>query len=182
MNAHEVAELERSASRIREFQPAYVLRYLRSPRYLNAVYPTEPPDAIAARAAHSREALARRDCSFEFVMTEAAVRTTLASAEVHLEQIDYLLHLADRPALRLGIIPWRQRMTEVVGHAFHLYDDRAVMIGHATGRIVITDVEQVRRYETIFHALSGDAVYGPDAAAELARVRRSFDRADERRT
>lgn len=165
---------EESAALFQEFQPAYVLRLLRTERYLRAVYPTESAVSLRRRVRQAQAILDDTARRFEMILTEGALRATVSTTDVHVEQLEHIVAAAQRPNLRLGVIPWHRRLEALIGHAFHLYDDETVMVGYATGRIVSNAAEEVARYRDAFAALRSCAAFDREAVTELRRIAMAF--------
>lgn len=78
------------------------------------------------------------------------------------DQIDQLRQASTLPNVRLGVIPALTRADFTVGHGFHLYDQRAVMVGTKTATALIDDPTDLITYETLFSRIEQLAVYGDE--------------------
>jgi Domain of unknown function (DUF5753) len=155
-----IAELEASADAIREFQPVYVLARLRTPEYQTYLMAGAPQ----SRTPSGRVAAV----PVSMVMTESALRWRCAPPAVLAHQMRHLLTAVDATGTDLSIVPERARMPKPMGHAFHLYGDRAVVVGVLGAKLLGTSPSTVSLYRDAFDALRVAAVSG-GAAAELIR-------------
>jgi Domain of unknown function (DUF5753) len=66
--------------------------------------------------------------SFEFVITEAALRILLCPAPAMLAQLDRLLGLTGMPHIKLGIIPFGVELPVAPQNSFILFDDDLAVV------------------------------------------------------
>jgi len=174
---------ESDALEIQEFQPAYVLSALRTPAYAEAEAHASGRRLTAEDLGHRRARQGLLDDPgrrFSFLMTEAALRWHVGSAEMMREQIGHLLAVNRRPNVEVMIIPWRRPVRVMAGHAFHIYDRAAVVVGTAHTVLRTTAAEDVRTYLALFHRLQEHAAHGAEADAEMRRVRDEYARTADR--
>ena len=80
--------------------------------------------------------------------------------------------------MRIGIIPWTVEAHVFPGHAFHIYDQRLVIVGTLTATASVRDPRDVAEYGKLFAELARLAGY--DAArGELERIADAY-RASEK--
>jgi Domain of unknown function (DUF5753) len=165
--------IEMEANSFCEFQPAYVLSLLRSSAYIQAetdALPPEKREATYQRRKGRQQVLADPTRSFEFVMTEGALRWQIGSPDLMIEQITHLTALSRFSHIRLGLIPWTQHSGTFIGHAFHIYNDEIVAVGTAHGVQKTAEPEIVQTYRALFEKLKQIACFGEKARVELARI------------
>jgi hypothetical protein len=165
-----LATVEAGARDIREFQPSYLLKLLRTPAYLRAVYPAESEEEIRRRVGRNETILRDDRRRMTLLLSEGALRWRVASQDVMREQLRHLVEVAELNHLRLGILPWRHQVCAVVGHAFHLYDRRLVYVGYATGGLMIDQPEEVAVYDDLFDRLCSCALFEKEAVAEIEQI------------
>jgi transcriptional regulator with XRE-family HTH domain len=109
----EIGTLEQSGKRIRNFEIAFIPGLLQTEEYaryriLEAErrYGIADVDAAVAARMRRQAVLYRHDKTFEFVITEAALRFLLCPGEVMLGQLDRLLVDTMRSGITLGVIPF----------------------------------------------------------------------------
>lgn len=175
-----VGRLEASTRVLRVFVPHVVPGLLQTEAYARALLtrPLAPPlpDLAAAVAARlGRQAiLTDTQREFRFVLTESALRSRIAGADVMAEQMHRLIEATRWPNIRLGIIPWTARLPEVARTDFTLHDDRAVLIETFTAGITITDPRDIHLYLRIFAAYEDIAVGGRDTRQILADLTNTY--------
>jgi hypothetical protein len=171
------ASAESAARDIWEYQPAYILSLLRTRAYIQAEsdFAGVPisEDKIARRL-QRQQCLYDPDKQFRFIMAEAAFRWRLAPAAVMKEQIDHIISLSRLANICVSVIPWRKPVGVVAGHAFHVYDQRLVLVGTAHTVLSVSASEQVNMYVTLHQRLLSAAATGPDGEAEMLRIRDDF--------
>jgi hypothetical protein len=87
-------------------------------------------------------------------------------------QLDRIAAVTKLPNVRLGLISWTTEADVFPGHAFHMYDDRLVIVGTPTATATIRDPRDVTMFADLFKKLDALASYG-DKAADLLRGLRS---------
>ena len=167
---NEIAHLERSAVDIREFQPVYVLSRLRTFGYQHAI--TNPRHQLrysistAAAAANPRRVTA--------VMNESALWFRCADPAVMAEQMRHLLRIVTQGEPTIRVVPHLAEVQTPIGHAFHLYDRRAVVVGILGAKLISYDAAIIATYADAFASVAGTAVAGRDASLIIANVRRHY--------
>jgi transcriptional regulator with XRE-family HTH domain len=102
---------------------------------------------------------------FEFVITEAALRTLVCPIDVLLGQLDRLQALTSGPSnIRLGILPLGVPLTTIPLHGFALFDDVAIVETYDTELVLRADDAEI--YIRIADDLMAAAWTG-DAARRL---------------
>jgi transcriptional regulator with XRE-family HTH domain len=118
-------------------------------------------DAAVAARMHRQQVLYEHGRTFEFVITEAALRIGAAPAPVMMGQLDRLNMLSQLPNITLGIIPLGVTLPLLPQNGFTILDERVLVETHAS-EIVVTDTE-AQAYSRFADALMAEAVTGEDA-------------------
>lgn len=164
-----IAAIEQNAALIRCFQSVVVPGLLQTPEYARAVMSlpriagdSDPSDAVAMRA-RRQEVLYEPGRRFEFVITEAALRSMICPPPVMFTQI---AHLAARSGLRnveVAVLPWTARMREVASNAFVVFDDRLVTVETFHGEIQTRDPRDIALHAELFTSFHELSLRGRDA-------------------
>jgi transcriptional regulator with XRE-family HTH domain len=174
----QIGRIESGTTLFRDFQPTYVLGLLQTPAYMRRVFGSLPTDdadrAVEARVARQR-VLQDTTRQFDLIMTEGALRWRAGPSELMIAQLDHIAHMATMPNVQVGVIPWTAEVNVFPGHAFHMYDDRLVIVGTVSATATIRDPRDIALYEDLFRELKALAAYGDDADAELRRVRLAYE-------
>ena len=170
----EIARWERTATRIRMFQPNIVPGLLQTAEYARhaiALSTTSQDIGTAVAARMARQAiLYERSKSFTFLITEGALRWRIVPTDVHVGQLNHVASLATLANVVVGIIPWRAQVAAHQSNMFCLFDDGFAFVETITGEITMEHRPDIEQYGAAFVALSGAAVTGEDAIAELQRI------------
>lgn len=173
------------ATRVRNAEIALVPGLLQTAAYarsiitesaaVNEVTQDDIEAAVTARM-RRRDIIYESGRTFEFVITEAALRLMPCTAQVMLGQLDRLLGL-DMDNLTLGIVPMGVQLSMTPVHGFLIVDDLALVeTFHKEFEVPEPDVAV---YERIFDRLMAEAATGEQArrlivaAAEDLRSKRS---------
>ncbi|OLB77921.1 MAG: hypothetical protein AUI14_14765 [Actinobacteria bacterium 13_2_20CM_2_71_6] len=174
----QIGRIEAQTSLFRDFQPTFVLGLLQAPAYMRCVFAGMPAAdrdrAVEARVARQRIMLdAARQ--FDLIMTEGALRWRAGPTDLMVAQLDHIAEVARLSNVRIGVIPWRSETRVFPGHAFHLYDERLVIVGTLSATAAIRDPRDIALYVDLFEELAGLASYGDEAEAELRRIRTDYE-------
>ncbi|WP_028926478.1 helix-turn-helix domain-containing protein [Pseudonocardia acaciae] len=145
--------------------PAYTRRAVTDPVLEE---PESMIEEIMAGKRLRRAVLDRPDKRFEFVLTEAALRTRLLDATGMTEQMDDLVATAARPNVTVEVIPFSTELPTGPLNMFSIYDDRLVAIEDETGLLMLRDPTDIRYYTDLFEVFRGYALRG-DEAREFVR-------------
>lgn len=175
-----VARWEQQASRIRLFQPNLVPGLLQTAEYARHAIElsTQAPDtasAVAARMAR-QSILYDRGKSFEFLITEGALRWRIVPTEVHVGQLNHLASLATLANVEIGVIPLTARVAAHQSTMFCLFDDASAYVELLNGEVATEERQDVAEYGAAFTGLSDAASYGEDAIAQLDRISLTLER------
>ncbi len=79
------------------------------------------------------------------------------------DQIESLVRAISRPNVQLGIIPAGRAADVVAGTGFHIYDERAVVVGLEVAAAHLTDAADIRHFHHLFDRLATVAVWSTQA-------------------
>jgi transcriptional regulator with XRE-family HTH domain len=165
----------RAATRVRWAELTLIPGLLQTSAYARSVitqavalYPGDPDIDAAVQARMQRQdVLYDQSKTFEFVLTEAALRMLPCPPQVMLGQLDRLLSLG-LDNVTLGIIPFGQApLIPLTG--FYLLDDD-LTLEHWGGKIQDHAGEQTALYQRIFETLMAEVVTGEDARRLITRT------------
>jgi transcriptional regulator with XRE-family HTH domain len=176
----DIERMEQIATRLRLFQPNLVPGLLQTAEYARHAIElaTDAQDiglGVARRMAR-QQLLYERGKSFEFVITEGALRWRFVPTDVHIGQLHHLASLATLANVSIGVIPWHAQVAALQNTMFCLFDDRLAYVELLNGEVATEDRQDIGQYAATFAALSGAAVTGEDAIAELQRISNELTR------
>jgi transcriptional regulator with XRE-family HTH domain len=169
----EVAAAEATARTLRNFQPGIIPGLLQTAEYARRILafagdPAEVAAAVARRLAR-QEALHEPGRSFEFLLTEAALRYRPGPYRLRAAQLDHLAAIVTLETITFGVIPADAEMHAITRGGFILYEDRiddlppvaVAETPHAYMRA--HDLADVGQYRRQLAAFRESAVYGDEA-------------------
>jgi transcriptional regulator with XRE-family HTH domain len=170
----DIARIEQAATRLRMFQPNLVPGLLQTAEYarhaIELATTSEDIELGVARRMARQSILYDRARSFEFVITEGALRWRIVPTNVHVGQLNHLASLATLANVSIGVIPWHAQVGAHQSTMFCLFDDTSAYVELLNGEVISEDRNDVAQYAASFTALSQAAVTGEDAIAELRRI------------
>lgn len=170
-----VGELESTSRTVRAWQPALVPGIAQTREYTAALLAGDgggDPGPAWWSARLSRTArLEEGGRSWHLLLSEAALRWRLGSAEIMAAQVEHLVRLSRLPTVRLGIVPLDVPHPIVAPAAFHLYDD-VVSVATEVKTSFVEDERDVAHFHGLFAVLDGLARHGDDARDLLTRLAR----------
>jgi len=172
-----VETTERSARRILTFQPSVVPGLLQTAEYARRVFEMfqEPPygaaQLAAAVVARVERQLQLHDPSrtFDFLITEAALRWRPSTHASLAAQIDRVSSLSTLSNINVGVLPYALQATVPYSHAFTIYepmdDDCDVLVNvemiHAN--VQLFRESDISAFQRRWSALDRSAIHGDDA-------------------
>lgn len=178
---HTIGELRVQARAVRVFQNGAVPGLLQTADYarriltLADVFGLGDTARTAATRIERQAILYEDDRTFEFVITEAALRFRPGPLGLLAAQYDKILSVATLPSVNIRILPAGADSSTVHIHPFVIYeqaDDTAtVAVETYTRELTLTDPEEVRYYRRTYDALRADAVAGEQAGDLLRSMR-----------
>ena len=176
----DVRSLEATARTLRNFQPGIIPGLLQTAAYARRIlsFAVDAPDvgpAVAARLGR-QEILHEPGRSFEFLLTEAALRYRPGPREVLTAQLDHLAAVATSESISLGVIPADAEMHAITRCGFILYEDRIddqppfaiVETPHAS--LYANDPADIDIYRDQLAAFRESAVYGAEALEVVRHI------------
>jgi transcriptional regulator with XRE-family HTH domain len=121
----------------------------------------EGVDAAIVARMQRQQVLYEPGRTFQFVVTEAALRIGAAPAPVMIGQLDRLSIVSQLPNITLGIIPLGSTLPLLPQNGFTILDDHVLVETHAA-EIMVTDAE-AEAYSRFADALMAEAIAGDDA-------------------
>lgn len=176
----DVREREATARTLRNFQPGIIPGLLQTAEYARRILAfagdtAEVGAAVAARLAR-QEILHQAGRSFEFLLTEAALRYRPGPREVLTAQLDHLAAVVTLETISFGVIPADAEMHAITRSGFILYEDRIddqppfaiVETPHAS--LYANDPADIAIYQDQLAAFRQSAVYGAEALEVVHRI------------
>lgn len=170
-----LGKIERSSALIRAYQPNMILGMLQTSAYAEVIFASrgrtasQAADGVAQRLAR-QAALAEPDRNWVLIQTESALDWCVRDSALMAEQVDHITEVSQLPNVRIGLIIRRTPATVLAPHGFHIFDDRAVMLGTKTATALIDDSDDIITYRALFDDLEQMAVFGDNARSELIRI------------
>lgn len=179
----EIREQEDQARLVRGFQPTLVPGLLQTAEYARRVFSLfDPPYSegalsMAVSARLQRQlALYEESRSFEFLITEAALRCRPGPPKLLLAQLDRIASLSTLENVSIGLIPHNTEALVCPPHGFTLYEsdgsasDTFVEIETAHVRLTAGHADDIAVYQRQWSLLSEMAIYDDAAREFLAAV------------
>ena len=170
----EIAELERSAHTIHVFQPVMVPGLLQIAEYARRtmsmgyiVGTSDIAQAVAARM-ERQSILYDTGKSFEFVITEGALRWWPGPADLMRAQLDRLVSVASMPNVKLSIVPFGEAPMPFLHPfvIFHLEAEALVTVETYGLELQVREEADLERYRHVWQVLREAALEDP---SELLR-------------
>lgn len=170
----EIVQREEETARLLcHFQPCFIPGLLQIAEYARRILTfSDPqagiPQALAARMAR-QQALYQPDRTFEFILTEAALRYRPGSGDVLPAQLAHLASVATLETVSVGVIPADAEMHVLTQTAFILYEDRVdgrplfVKVETPHASLTASEPADVQVYRDRLEAYRQSALYGADA-------------------
>jgi len=176
----ELAALETNAILMRHFLPTLVTGLLQVPEYMRAAMstPVVPAEGDVTRAValklERQAVLHDKTKTFEFLLTESAIRWRLCEPSVMAVQIDHLVSLSRLPNIRIGVLPLSARVPDGAFHTFVTYDRRLVTAELFTGQLVLRDPKDIDHYHALYDFFSSYATWEDEARVTLTSLADAF--------
>lgn len=171
----QLAALEAQVARIAEWQPSMIPGLLQTAAYTRellalsfTVSDEREIEMTVAGRIRRQEILYQPGRRIQFVIGEAALRSTPGTVETLLGQLDRLVAVAGLATVELGVLPF-PAMPIMPLSSFTIRDDVAIMETNS-GEQQLYEPDEVALYARAFDQLREAAVTGPDAVALIQRV------------
>ncbi|MFK3984459.1 helix-turn-helix domain-containing protein [Micromonospora sp. NPDC050397] len=171
-------ELAARSTTIRNVEIIYIPGLLQTAEYarcrieegvrLHGADPDEVQVATAQRMSR-QQILYDTSKTFEFVITEAALRLLLCPAPAMLAQLDRLLSLTGLPHIKLGIIPFGVLLPTAPQNSFILFDDDLAIVESFVGETMHHGDEAIA-FRTAIDNLLSEAYFDSDARQLILRA------------
>ena len=165
-----------AAKRIRNAETSMIPGLLQTRDYARAMiaqasgtYGGNDVDAAADARIRRQDALYDRDKTFEFAISEPALRMLPCPPQVMLGQLDRLDRLLSMGLdnVTIGIIPQGVELPRLPWSSFLMLDDEVTVETYG-GKVEAHDEDQAARHEGIFGELMAEAVTGDEARRLIA--------------
>jgi transcriptional regulator with XRE-family HTH domain len=175
-----VRELEATARTLRNFQPGIVPGLLQTAPYALSILSMarrgdDITDAVSARLTR-QQILYETGRSFEFLLTESALRYRPGPRSLRAAQLDHLAAVVTLEAISFGVIPADAEMHAITRCGFVIYEDRIddlapfVIAETPHASVYANDPADVQLYRDQLAAFRESAVYGDDALKIVRRI------------
>jgi transcriptional regulator with XRE-family HTH domain len=177
-----LVELEAETTTFRGFVAALIPGLLQTPEYARSSFeydaalhrvPPEVDEAVRLRM-QRQDALHARGKLFHIVLTEAALRYTLAPRDVTVAQLEKLLVASTLRSVKLGVIPFGALIKAGALHGFWIHDDRLVLVETFDAELRLTQPDEIALYGLVFDQMVEAAVYGQQARNVISHVARTL--------
>jgi transcriptional regulator with XRE-family HTH domain len=171
----EIREAETAATTIRLYQPNLIPGLLQTAEYARHVLAGKRvgenlADAIASRL-ERQTVLYDEAKTFEFVITESALRWRVCPTPVLLAQLDRISSLSTLANVRIGIVPWSADVGQArQTNMFCVFDDSLVLVETMTAELTLREEADIAFYLRAFATLTEAAEYDDGASAILTRI------------
>jgi transcriptional regulator with XRE-family HTH domain len=177
----DIARIESRAARILTFQPSVVPGLLQTAEYARRLFemfqePAYEPDHVAAAvAARVERQLSLHDPTktFDFLITEAALRWRPSTRPLLAAQTDKISTLSTLDNVAVGVLPLSGQAVAPYTHAFTVYepasdgDEVVVNVEMIHANIQLSDVSDVGAFQRRWSTLHESALHGDEARSFL---------------
>ncbi|MFC8715809.1 helix-turn-helix domain-containing protein [Kitasatospora sp. NPDC057198] len=173
-----IRKAEQVVGHTRAYEPLTVPGLLQTPEYARAVFAANavlhqsPRDTDAAVMERMRrqEALYQPGKRFEFIVSEAALRSLICPREAMVAQVYRLAGAIGLPNVSLGIIPFATQLTLGLRHSFWIQDDQYVTVETISAEQYLDSPTDVALYLRAWEMYQAVAVFGTEAHRLLSSV------------
>lgn len=175
---HNYDELARKAVTIRNAEIVYIPGLLQTADYARCrieegvrLHNASPADveAATARRMQRQQVLYDTTKTFQFVVTEAALRLLLCPPTAMLAQLDRLLGLTGMPHVSVGVIPFGVRLPTTPQNSFILFDDSLAVVETFVGE-TMHHGDEAAGYAAAMVELAAEAWYDAQARGLIVRA------------
>jgi hypothetical protein len=92
------------------------------------------------------------------------------------DQVESMARASSQPNVQLGVIPASRAVDVVAGTSFHIYDDKAVVVGLEVAAASLTEPADIRHFRGLFDRLAAVAMWGGQACDLVARIADDYRR------
>jgi transcriptional regulator with XRE-family HTH domain len=180
----DIRALEARATRIGEFQPAFIPGLLQTAQYARELLSAWAVDAaqgafgineagvdrlVAARM-QRQQLLYEPGKQVQLVILEAALYSRVCAPETLAGQLDRLIAVTSLPNVEFGIIPFTASLPVFPICSFMIFDTELVTVESLTGEQQVNEPDQIALYDRFFALLRDSAARGQGAVALIHRA------------
>jgi transcriptional regulator with XRE-family HTH domain len=180
----DIRTLEARATRIGEFQPAFIPGLLQTAQYARELLLAWAVDAaqgafgineagvdrlVAARM-QRQQLLYEPGKQVQLVILEAALYSRVCSPETLAGQLDRLIAVTSLPNVEFGIIPFTASLPVFPICSFMIFDTELVTVESLTGEQQVNEPDQIALYDRFFTLLRDSAARGQRPVALIHRA------------
>ncbi|MET8278477.1 helix-turn-helix transcriptional regulator [Micromonospora sp. NPDC005174] len=171
-------QLVSRATLVRNAEIIYIPGLLQTPGYARSrieegvrLHGADPGDvdSATARRMSRQQALYDTSKTFEFVISEAALRLLLCPPLDMLAQLDRLIHLADMQHVTLGILPFGRQLSIAPQNSFLLLGPQLAIVETFIGEYMFHH-EEAAAYSVVMDRLLSESVIGVEAQKVIRRA------------
>lgn len=163
----EIRRAQEASSLIRSFSPSGISGLLQTGGYVRAIFGDTPGGQVRLNGQAILDDQAR---NFVFLIPEGSLGWALMPPADMAAQVDHIAVAAQRPNVRIGIIPWGRPAEVLPINSWEMYDERAVWTGTNTGSSVLTELSDIAPYLRLFTEIEALAEWDQKADEILAKV------------
>lgn len=158
---------QEEATLIRSFSPSGIAGLLQTAGYIGIIFGDSKGGDVRLKG---QAILGDPAKEFAFLIPEGSLGWALMPPEDMAAQIDHIAAVAQRPNVRVGIIPWGRPAEVLPINSWEMYDERLVRTGTNTGSSLLVEEVDVAPYLQLFTEIEALAEFGDEAREILARV------------
>ncbi|MCC8248491.1 helix-turn-helix domain-containing protein [Saccharothrix luteola] len=177
----EYVVLESEATAVNIFEIDLIPGLFQTPAYSYwsmRAYAPDASDEVINKRAELRQTRQRRvedgSLSVWAIVDEAALRRAVGGREVHLEQLNHLSKVVERPNVTLQVLPFGKGQHMAMGTAFRLLKfldfPSVVYMENLTGGLYLDEEAEVERYSLVLDHLRATALDPQESIALIRRV------------
>jgi transcriptional regulator with XRE-family HTH domain len=176
----DIRELEARATRVGEFQPAFIPGLLQTAQYARelltawaidaaqgavGIETTADVDRMVEARMERQQILYQPGKQVQQVILEGALYTRVCTPEALAGQLDRLIAVSSLHNVEFGIVPFSAFVPVFPICMWQIYDDELVVIESLTAEVQLHKPEEITLYDRFFELLRGAAASGPEAVA-----------------
>ncbi|MFI1184617.1 helix-turn-helix domain-containing protein [Streptomyces sp. NPDC020799] len=179
----DLVTLEGDASYIRNWQPLFIPGLLQTPDYLRTltrhsslnVYTPEAEESFLKIKEERRRAINEKGAHFAAVIWEPALTAPMPSSEIHREQLNHIVDVAQKPNVTVQVLPLSEWKAAHMASHFVVYSygpepaPEAVAFDTPTSTVILENPDDVAKHVRIFEALRSSALT-PDQSVDFIRT------------
>jgi hypothetical protein len=179
----DIGVLEARATRIGEFQPAFIPGLLHTAQYARELLVTwvansegglgigeADVDRLVAARMQRQQLLYQPGKQVQLVVLEAALYSRVCTPATLAGQLDRLIAVTSLPSVEFGIVPFSAALPVFPICSFMIFDAELVTAETFTGEQQVNEPDQIALYDRFFSLLRARAVRGADAVALIHRA------------